>query len=249
VVAAPRALLKPAPRKAPTYEAVRVALLTSLEERAGGAIALPDLPHEKLLVWVDARNGAVASEDAARYRLLGEHLLIAAKLMESEDLPTRKRGYWIASESANFAAAQLKADKGVLARIYEGYLLPKVTLANTELWQDPSRSRILEQGVSAFGNAGERDKQIRVLEWIISVVQRKPEATTKKSGPEPLTLELNTLDWARGTLAATLSAPQCQTTRSRTSRYPVRRDSVARYGRFPASARHLAKASGAATTN
>ena len=108
----------------------------------------------------------------------------------------------------NFAAAKLKSDKWTLARIYEGFLLPKVTLANTELWQDPSRSRILEDGVSAFSNAGERDKQIRVLEWILSVGERKPENSAKTNEPEPLTLKLNTLDWARGTLAATLSSPK-----------------------------------------
>lgn len=148
-------------------------------------------------------NSQIAKDDQARYMLLGEHLLIAQTLLESDDVATRKRGFWIVSESANFAAAQLAKDKWILARIYEGFLLPKITLANVTLWQDPSCSRILEASVSAFGKAGERDKQIRVLEWLISIGDKTPQ----KHEPDALTLELNTLDWARGTLAALLFAP------------------------------------------
>ena len=156
-------------------ETVQKLTFEHLEKQAGGAIKPPAFPDEKLLMWMDKRNETVTDNEKSRYKLLGEHLLIARQLLESDDVAARKRGFWMASESANFAAAKLNKDKWLLARIYEGFLLPRVALANTELWRDPSRSRILEAGVSAFANAGERDKQIRVLEWLISIGQKTEE--------------------------------------------------------------------------
>jgi hypothetical protein len=165
---------------------------------------MPDFPTRKLLVWIDGRSAGVASDDKARYILLGEHLLIAQKLLESKDVLTRKQGYRIAGESANFAAAKITADKWLLARIYEGFLLPQVSLANVEVWQDPSRSRILESAVSAFANADERDKQTRVLEWILSLEENDSKTSDMNSTATPLKVKRNTLDWARGTLASVL---------------------------------------------
>jgi len=194
----------PSPKRV-APEAVRAALLTYLEKKAGGPISLPDFPRAKLLVWVDGRHNAVAADDPARYRLLGEHLRIAQKLMGEAQMTTRKSGYWIASESANFADAKLSNDKKVLADIYEGFLLPDLALANAKVWEDPSRSRVLENAVSVFGNAGERDKQIGVLQWIISL-GNKPSPPPKPRQGNPLIVETNTLDWARGTLASLLFA-------------------------------------------
>lgn len=190
--------------KAPAYQEVRAALFAHLEAKDGSQMTIPDFPAQKLMVWIDRRSASVNAEEKSCYTLLGEHLLIAQKLLNSEDVPTRKQGFWIASESANFAAAKLKSDKWLLARIYEGFLLPQVNLANVELWQDPSRSRVMENGVSAFANAGERDKQTRVLEWIISIGEKSTETPTGKSDVTSLTVSSNTLDWARGTLAALL---------------------------------------------
>jgi len=200
-----RKVTAPSPKQA-NSEAVRANLFIYLEKKAGRPIALPDYPREKLLVWVDGRHNAVAADEPARYRLLGEHLRIAQKLMGDVQIITRKRGYWIASESANFAGAKLSNDKKVLADIYEGFLLPQLSLANTQLWEDPSRSRVLENAVSVFGNAGERDKQVRVLEWIISLGNNKPSPPKKPDQGKPLIVETNTLDWARGTLASLLFA-------------------------------------------
>lgn len=208
VKATPRANKVAVKSKPTNRENIRREVLAYLEKQAQIPISLPDFPQEKTLVWVDQRHATATTENTARYKILGEHLLVSTQLLSSEDLRTRKRGYWIVSECANFTAAKLKTDKWLLARLYEGFLLPYVTLANTELWRDPSRARILENGVSAFGNAGERDKQIRVLEWILSVGARKPETNPKKGAEEPFTLGLNTLDWARGTLANLISTSQ-----------------------------------------
>lgn len=202
VFAAPVA--KAAMPKSPAYQAVRLALFAHLEKQAGEKMKLPKFPSQRLLVWVDGRHAKVEKKSKAYYSLLFEHLLIAQKLLSNDDLAIQKQGFWIASESANFATALLKSDTWLLARIYEAFLLPKVSLANVELWQDPSRGRILEAGVSAFGNAGERDKQIGVLEWLLSigVKNRIDESTTTKK--DSFVLETNTLDWARGTLASLL---------------------------------------------
>jgi hypothetical protein len=194
----------PPTSKSIDYKEVRAALFAHLNAKAESTITIPNFPTQKLLVWIDQRSAGVASDEKARYILIGEHLLIAQKLLESADMPTRKQGYWIAGESANFAAAKITADKWLLARIYEGFLLPHVSLANVELWQDPSRSRILESAVSAFDRAGERDKQARVLEWIISLAGKDSKTPDTNNAAKPLKVNSNTLDWARGTLASLL---------------------------------------------
>jgi hypothetical protein len=185
-------------------EEVRAAVFTHLEKLSESKSQIPDFPSEKLLLWVDGRHGAVSQTPKARYTLLCEHLLIAQLLLKSDDLSMRKRGFWIASESANFASAKLPKDKWLLSRIFEGFLLPYVSLANAEVWQDPSRQRVIEGAVSAFANSKERPKQISVLEWLLLIGERQKEPNLKTTNPNALVLETNTLDWARGTLANVL---------------------------------------------
>lgn len=79
--------------KPPAYALVRAELFTHFEAKTGHSFSLPNYPDGNLLTWVDGRFGTVAKEEAARYQLLGEHLLLSAQLMESSDLLTRKRGY------------------------------------------------------------------------------------------------------------------------------------------------------------
>lgn len=101
-------------------EQARRAVFLHLEKQVGAKSDLPNFPSEKLLSWIDGRNASVASDPKTRYARLFEHLLIAQLLLESDDLETRKRGFWIASESANFVAAKLPEDKWLLSRLYEG---------------------------------------------------------------------------------------------------------------------------------
>lgn len=161
-----------APAKISAPEKARIALFSHLETQTGSQSDLPGFPADKLLSWIDARNADVAPDAKSRYRRLFEHLLIAQLLLESDDLATRKRGFWVASESANFAAAKLPDDKWLLSRLYEGWLLPFVSLANAPVWEDPSRQRIIEAAVSAFAGSNERFRQIAVLEWLISLGNR-----------------------------------------------------------------------------
>lgn len=184
--------------KASAYEAVRAALFAHLEEQTGAKSEIPAFPTQNWEAWLDGRQSAVAKGAKARYALVFEHLLTAQKLLQSSDEAERKQGLWIASETANFAAYQLPKDKWLVARLYEGLLLPNVNLANVPRSQFPSRQDTLEAAVAAFAQAGETDKELAVLEWLLSIAQ-KPQ-----TNPKALTLNLNTRDWVRGTLAALL---------------------------------------------
>lgn len=192
------------PVKVSAPEKARIALFSHLKTQTGSQSDLPGFPADKLLSWIDGRNASVAPDSKSRYRRLFEHLLIAQLLLESDDLATRKRGFWVVSESANFAAAKLPDDKWLLSRLYEGWLLPFVSLANAQVWEDPSRQRIIEAAVSAFESSNERPRQIAVLEWLLSLGNKAKEAPSKTSDSDVLVLETNTLDWARGTLASVL---------------------------------------------
>lgn len=195
---------KSAVPKRPTHQVARAAIWNRFEKELGIHAELPEFPSQKPVLWAANRHAASAQDSEARYVLIFEHLLVAQKLLDDPDLAVRKQGFWIASESANFAAAHLPKDRWLLARIYEGFLLPQVSLANTQRSQDPSRERVLEAAVSAFAEAGERDKQIKVLEWLLSLESKPSKASAIDSSGPILTLETNTLDWARGTLASTL---------------------------------------------
>lgn len=105
----------------------------------------------------------------------------------------------LARESANFIAARLPREKWLLARVYQGFILPNISLANVQRWRDPSRQRLLEAAITAFGDAGEVDIQKRVLEWLLGL--------GAKPGASSVQVDANTLDWTRGTLASLLMQP------------------------------------------
>ncbi len=206
-----------APTEVPAYKAVRAELFAHIQKQTQVESTLPSFPApsnkteevedssepDELSLWVEQRaEEASKGDDKARYSTLSEHLLIAQELLRKPDLEIRKQGFTIANDSANFAAAHLKQDKWLLARIYEGFLLPQISLAHIENSESPARQTVLEKSVSVFGSAGERPKQIAVLDWLLSIGD-KPEAEIK-GNPDTLTLDTNTLDWARGTLAALL---------------------------------------------
>lgn len=197
----------PTPKSPPASEAVRAAIYAHLEKQAEAKAQLPDFPSQNLRAWVNGRYAVAAKANTknpkARYALLLEHLLIAQKLLDSDDLTTQKQGFGIANRSAHFAAVHLPQDKWLTARLYEGFLVPHIALANPQNYQAPSRRKVLESAFGAFANAGESAKQKGILEWLISIGD-KPQPANSKS----LALGTNTLDWARGTLASLLMQPK-----------------------------------------
>lgn len=178
-----------------------------LQDKAGITPALPDFPREKLILWINQRQKTFADDEKSRYLFVYEQLLVAQKLLAERDNKIRSQGLLVASETANYAAATLPKDSILLARIYEGVLLPYISLAHVERWQDPSRQRLIEAASSAFANAGESDKQQKMLEWLLELGQ--PASPSDSSRTSAVQLDQNTLDWTRGTLAVLLSqSPQ-----------------------------------------
>ena len=191
----------------PASQAARTSLFEHLQNKAGSAPALPDFPREKLILWTNQRQKAVADDEKSRYLFVWEQLLVAQKLLVESDNTIRSQGLLVASETANYAAAALPQDTVLLARLYEGFLLPYVSLAHVEKWRDPSRQRLIEAASNAFAHAGETAKQQKMQEWLLSLKQAA--TSTASSGESVVQLDQNTLDWARGTLAVLLSqSPQ-----------------------------------------
>lgn len=193
---------KAAPSPPPPAQTARVETLKLLEKRLGGKVTIPDYPSDHLLTWIEERHAKTRTEKGV-YRIVGEHLLISQALLKAQPDKVRRSGLLVACETANFTAAQIPEEKWLLARMYQGFILPYISLAYPNARRDPSRQRLIETAVSVFGAAGERDKQIRLLEWLLKM------ATTSSSTSEPTPdIDQNTQDWARGTLASILAQPQ-----------------------------------------
>lgn len=174
--------------------------LTYLQDKAGAPFTLPSLAAaQSPIAWWEERRAQVAKAPAARFELVGQTLLLSQSLLEQSDVGTRKRGFVLASQISKFVSGNLPAEKWLLARLYQGFVLPYLTLANVEVQSYPSRQRTLEAAVASFGNADEVPTQKRVLEWMIS-------SATKTDST--IAVDDNTLDWARGTLAALLTQPK-----------------------------------------
>lgn len=182
----------------------RALLFEHLQKKAGATATMPTFPREKLILWISQQQQSVAPDEKARYLFLSEQLLVAQSLLGERDEKLRAQGLLVASESANYAGATLPKDTFLLARIYEGFLLPYISLASVERWRDPSRQRIIESASGVFAHAGEPDKQKKMLEWLLALGEAKPNP----KHPNATQLDPNTLDWTRGTLAVLLSKPK-----------------------------------------
>ncbi len=154
------------------------------------ALPVSDSPIQ----WWETSQTTLPTDAPSQFRLVGQALFLSQEFLSRKGERGRKQGFLLANEATNFVAGHLPNEKWLLARIYSGFLLPNLALANTSVQSYPSRQRTLEGAVSAFGNAGETPAQKRVLEWLLG-----------RGGA--LRVDDNTLDWARGTLASLLVAP------------------------------------------
>lgn len=107
--------------------------------------------------------------------------------------------------------------KALQADVYADLILPNIVLGNVEAWQYPSRQRLIEASVAAFDQAGQRARQQGSLQLLLQLGARKSDGqqtpksgvsaasntTTRASSSVP-SISLNTLMWARGTLAFSL---------------------------------------------
>ena len=162
---------------------------------------MPELPGDNLVAWFYNRQAESSSSkvnDKDRLTVIGQHLRIAEKLLDEKDPTLRARGLLVASETANFVAAHLPKEKWLLARIYQGFLLPSIALAHVESWQSPSRQNLIQNASYAFAGADESELQIKMLQWLLTLGEKEG------TGQTALQIDTNTLDWARGTFAALL---------------------------------------------
>lgn len=177
----------------------REAVLAHIAKESGVPVLLPEHPSQGLRGWLSERQSRTLTTKEAQYQFLGEQLLVAQALFQQKTTSERGQGLLVAGESASFAAAHLRSDRWLLARIYQGFILPYISLAHIQRWRDPSRQRLIEAAVGAFERAEEFDVQQRVLEWLLEIGERPPSKSTD------LQIDLNTLDWTRGTLASLLA--------------------------------------------
>ena len=180
---------------------MRSELFVYLEKQTGAVPSLPEIPEEKLVLWFYQRQDAFLTgkfTDQEALTFAGQNLRIAEELLKRTEPKMRAQGLLVASETASVVIARLPAERWVAARIYEGFVLPFISLAHVELWQDPSRQRLIEAASGAFALAKEPDKQIKMLEWLLALNQQQ------KTGQTQLEIDQNTLDWARGSLAGLL---------------------------------------------
>ncbi len=146
--------------------------------------------------WLSTQNKLPNPTLESQLQTVGQSLLLSRALLRDKEPKRRRSGLLLASETANFLIARLPGEKWLVARVYQGFILPNIALANVEMWRDPSRGRLLEAAVAAFGGAGEVAAQKRVLEWLLVTLEKQSGASS------------NTLDWTRGTLASLLAAPE-----------------------------------------
>lgn len=185
---------------APSASVVREQVLAYLAGKTGVAPVVPLLaPGQTPLLWLEEQEASPNQDPLSLFRVTGEALVLSQQLLGDREESRHREGLMLASESANFLAAHLGEEKPLLAHIYQGFILPNISLASVERWRSPSRQRLIESAITAFGQAGEPDAQRRVLEWLLSL-NRAPRAGSVQ-------VDANTLDWTRGTLAALLIQP------------------------------------------
>lgn len=163
-------------------------VFTYLKEKTGTVATIPAYPQQSVIAWTVQRHREEKANAEARYTLVAEDLLIARKLLNSKDIRRQRQGLRLTHYTSVFVFNKL-GDKWLYARIFEGFLLPHLSVAHVEQWQDLSQQRLAEGGASAFEQAGEKENQVKALRLLLRL---QPEQ--------------NTQDWARGELAQVLAS-------------------------------------------
>ena len=176
----------------PPARQTQAATFENLTYDARYQVQLPSYPETGLLGWSLRRYHIVpASNPKALYALVYEDLLIAQKLLTGTNLARQREGMHLALNAERCAHVTLK-DNPLSANIYEGFLLPYLSGAYPEKWQDLSRQQIVEGAESVYAENGETQKQIALLQLYLSITAHQ-------------TANQNDADWARGQLAQTLA--------------------------------------------
>lgn len=159
-----------------------------LKEKSGIMPAMPQYPQHSVIAWVAERHRQEHKDNKSKYAIAGEDLLIVRKLLSDKSPQRQRQGMRLAQYTGVFIFNKLR-DKWLYARVYEGFLLPHLSVAYAERWQDLSRQRIAESAASAFEQADEKENQIKALRLLLE-----------------LQTEQNTQDWTRGELSQVLAS-------------------------------------------
>lgn len=140
-----------------------------------------------LVAWFSKRYEVSATKESL-YALAGDGLRVARALLLHKNQYRRRQGLRLGILVSNLVGGDLE-DRWLQARIYEGFLLPNLTLAYKQTWQDLSQQRLLEGAAAAFSQASEEAEQLRVLRALLK-----------------LSTNQNTKDWTHGQVAQVLAS-------------------------------------------
>ena len=170
----------------------QIKVFAYLEAKAGRKVYRPDplTPGGYTGQWFFARQ-PVTTDPQTVYPLIYGNLLVAKKLLRSDNVADRKLGLVVARYS-NLWLRQSLRDTTLSPRLIEAFLLPYLDAAYSEDWRTVSRRQILEDANDAYQETHEVSHQATVLRLLIH----------SGSG-------VNTTDWARMALGE-LQASQGQ---------------------------------------
>lgn len=121
-----------------------------------------------------------ATSYAKMYEYIGQELWIADRLFESKN-PSHLRVALRMARQAARDAIDWAQNFWLAARIYEGYILPNVALAGSDLTGGNRRNRFTMEGLlnecaNVFQMAEEQENEIRVYKTLLALVPDSPRA-------------------------------------------------------------------------
>lgn len=156
-----------------------------LTTKVGREVALPSYQENALVRWSLRSYQEAGKDNKKLYTVIYEQLLVAQKLLSSQDVQQKRRGLRVA-HNANFKAAARLKDKPLCAQIFDAFIMPNIAAAPTGRGT-LSQARLLQDGASAYRLTGQREKQAGALQSLIAVAQKDKDT--------------DGADWARVKLA------------------------------------------------
>jgi hypothetical protein len=156
------------------------------------------LPETSLSVYFRT-NHATAATYGEMYRLIGQQLAVADRLLESEALAQKQSALVMASEAANYAKNNA-LNLWLSARVCEGYLWPNLSLVEGTNKAPFTPDVLLNICDVAFKEAGETNHVIRNYEYLIAKTVRPQQTDVARLRVARLYEEVGEDDKALATL-------------------------------------------------
>jgi tetratricopeptide (TPR) repeat protein len=143
----------------------------------GEKISLREIPKTDKDAWDFARMQERVSDDSKKlYHLLGEQLLAADYLLQSEDLAQRQKGLAMAIQAGR-GARRLLNDAELASAIADAFLLPNVKDSADEkpyVWL--SRGNVIEEAIAAYKLAGDTVRQAAAYQMLLEFAPNRNTA-------------------------------------------------------------------------